>query len=310
MLAVAQQRLFSAVSVITLFLGSCARQGTVVDHRSPVDSQGASAQATAPETMIKSKEIALSGFPDWCAAKAQDDGTTCVDCVRTTDSQDKANVGHLCFQPRSDFDAKTQCGLSKTDVGIKLLQCHTTDKDVIADVSLLSDKAVTVLTTTLFAIKNALGDAYQSDATSLTIATTVVQFASDHTLDVLSGKNIDQTASDLLLLANKYLVTPYPDGSTKDAIKTQLVTKLNDLHNAVAGTGDFSVAKLFTAVLDVAHVFPNDRLGKAADVLTGAGLAKLIESHKTEIDPAIAGWSDTALGFKTSDDLISQIKGN
>lgn len=270
---------------------------------------GANISPSTTNKMVQGKEIALSGFPDWCSAKPQADGTTCIACERTTDSQETAALAHLCFQPRSNFDPKNHCGLSQTELGIKNLECHTAGEIARTDVSLPVDKAVSVLSTVLFSIKNALPDSYKDDAKALAIASAVAQFASDHVTSVLTNKDISQTASDLILLVNQYLVTPYPEGPDKEALKTQLVTKLEMMHTTFAGTAAFSTTKLFAGMLAVANVFPPERLGNAASVLTASGLGTLAESRKLELEPAISGWSTNNLGFSTVDELILQIKG-
>lgn len=294
-----------AILVSGIFVG-CAKVD--VDHR-PLKGVSSTANISNNTNMVIGKELAFSGFPDWCNAKPQADGTTCIVCERKTDSQETVKLSNLCFEPRTDFDPKLHCGLSQVDLGIKNLLCHSMDKDVSTDASLLVDRAATILSTTLFSIKNALQDKYKDDAAALAIAMDVAQFASDHVPSVLSNKDMQQTASDLLLLANKYLVTPYPDGTDKEAIKVQLLAKLNLLHTEFSGTTTFSATKLFSVALNIAKVFPPERLGKAADILTGAGLGTLLETRKSELEPAIAGWSANTVGFTSVDELIQQVKG-
>lgn len=289
-------------------MSSCAKP-KVIDRRSPADVANL-ANAKASEDMVKGKEAAFTDFPDWCTSQPQPDGTSCVLCERITDSKDKASLANLCFQSRPDFDPKVQCGLTQPDLGIKTLQCHGAEQDVTADVSLPVDKAATVLTASLTVIAKSLEETYKNDAPSLATANLVVQFATDHVVSVLTGKDQEKTADDLITMANPYLVTSYTDTTGKPALKAALVAKLNAVHDAFAGKEEFTAKKLFTAVLNVAKVFPKERLGKAGDILTGDGIATLIDARKTLLDSVITSWSGNNTGISSSDDLVGQIRGS
>lgn len=306
-------RCVKVVGPLLVFSSSYAMFGCakpkVIDKRSPAEAANL-ANAKGAEDMVKGKEVAFTGFPDWCNAQSQPDGTSCVVCERTTASNDKASLANLCFRARPDFDPKIQCGLTQADLGIKTLQCHGAEEDVTADVSLPVDKAATILAASLSVIAKALEDTYKDDAPSLATASLVVQFTADHVVSVLTGKDQDKTADDLITMVNPYLVTSYSDATSKAALKAELIVKLNEVHDTFAGKDGFSVKKLFTALLNVAEVFPKERLGKAADVLTGAGIATFIETRKTLLDAAISGWSGNNTGISTSDDLVAQIRGS
>lgn len=286
---------------------SCAKQ-KVIDQRTPSGSANL-ANATSTENMVKGKEIAFTGFPDWCTNQPQDNGSTCIDCERTAGSGEKVAVARMCFEPRINFDPKLLCGLTQIDVGVKTLQCHGIDKDATADVSLPVDRAATVLSVSLASIKNALQDTYKNSDSQLAAATAVAQFAIDNAVKVLTSNDQDKTADELITLANRFLITPYADGSAKDALKAQVVVKLKAVHDAFSGSATFSATKLFSNVLDVARCFPKERLGAAYDVLTPAGIAKLLDAKRSELDPAIANWSGNNVGISSTDDLIKQVKG-
>ena len=300
--------LLPALLLLSMHLVYGCAKPKVVDQRSPTDSANL-ANAKGAEDMVKAKEAAFMDFPDWCSVQPQSDGTSCVVCNRTTDSKDKAELANLCFQARPDFDPKIQCGLTQPNLGIKTLQCHGAEKDATADVSLPVDKAASVLAAALPVIGKALQDTFKDDAASLTAANAVVQFTADHVVNVLTGKDQDKTADDLIVMSNSYLVTRYSDTASIALLKTQLIAKLNAVHDAFASKDGFTAAKLFTSVLNVAKVFPKERLGKAYDILSGPGIAKLIDAQKALIDPAIAAWSGNNTGISSSDDLVSQVKG-
>lgn len=286
----------------------CAKK-KVLDKRSTTEAAHM-ADTSKTDPLVKGKETAFTGFPEWCANQAQTDGSVCIKCERTTDSKEKASLATMCFRPRADFDPKILCGLSNIGLGIKTLSCHGAEKDVTADVSLPVDKAATVLGVVLKSLKGALQDTYKGDANSLATASAVMTFALDHMKGVLTNQDQPKTASDLVTLVNPFLVTSYPEGADKTALIAQLTTKLTAVHDAFAGTGTFSAKVALTVVLDIANVFPKERLGKAADVLTGPGIAKLLQSRKSELDPEIATWSENKVGVSSSDDLISQITGS
>ena len=286
-----------------LLFGICA----VATACSPIER--ASSNKNAQQSDNASTNPAPQGaptltLPSWCSMKQTQD-QVCFKCDRL--SENTSIPYEQCLTAAESFQASTDCTFQNELT--KTISCDGTSsgRTFIMDISTAKEKIAAVVPALMLTVEILAKQKLTNNQSAKTVIGEFSAFVSGRINSIANGLEPEATAADLLLFVNRHANPPL-NQEQANLFKKTATDALTLLPRDLSGKKDYSLSQSILRLMGIARTLPDDILGDAKPLLTGAGLAELLSEDRTQtLIRSFSILNPSILGVKSADELITEL---